>query len=83
MQGELSPEQKAKTLSSLMFIVEKRDGRIKARKCAVGSKQRTFEGYNKADWASPTVSTDGVLITSAIEAHEGRLLPRVTCLVHT
>ena len=55
-----------------MFIVEKRDGRIKARKCAVGSKQRTFEGYNKADWASPTVSTDGVLITSAIEAHEGR-----------
>ena len=70
--GELSPEQKAKALSSLMFIVEKRDGRVKARKCAVGSKQRTFEGYNKADWASPTVSTDGVLITSAIEAHEGR-----------
>ena len=52
-----------------MFIVEKRDGRIKARKCAVGSKQRTFEGYNKANWASPTVSTDGVLITSATEAH--------------
>ena len=71
--GELTAEQKAKTLSSLMFIVEKRDGRIKkARKYAVGSKQRTFEGYNKADWASPTVSTDGVLITSAIEAHEGR-----------
>ena len=55
-----------------MFIVEKRDGRIKARKCAVGSKQRTFEGYNKADWASPTVSSDAVVITSAIEAHEGR-----------
>ena len=53
-----------------MFIVEKRDGRIKARKCAVGSKQRTFEGYNKAEWASPTVSTDGVFITSTIDAHE-------------
>ena len=37
-----------------------------------GKQQRTFEGYNKADWASPTVSIDGVLITSAIEAHEGR-----------
>ena len=46
---ELTPEQKAKALSSLMFIVEKLDGRIKVRKCAVGSKQRTFEGYNKAD----------------------------------
>ena len=42
-----------KALSALMFIVEKRDGRIKARKCAVGSKQRTFGGYNKADWTPP------------------------------
>jgi hypothetical protein len=73
----LTPEQKAKALSSLMFIVEKRDGRVKARKCAVGSKQRTFEGYSKAEWASPTVSTDSVLITSAIDAHEGRKV--VTC----
>ena len=47
--GELTPEKKAKALSSLMFIVGKRDGRIKARKCAVGSKQRTFEGYSEAD----------------------------------
>ena len=70
--SELTKEQKAKALSALMFIVEKRDGKVKARKCAVGSKQRTFEGYNKAEWASPTVSTDGVLLTSAIEAHEGR-----------
>ena len=72
-----TPEQKAKALSSLMFIVEKRDGRVKARKCAVGSKQRTFEGYSKAEWASPTVSTDSVLITSAIDAHENRKV--VTC----
>ena len=26
----------------------------------------------KSEWASPTVSTDGVIITSTIEAHEGR-----------
>jgi hypothetical protein len=38
----------------------------------VGSKQRTFPGYVKAEWASPTVSTDGVIITSTIEAHQGR-----------
>ena len=54
-----------------MFIVEKRNGDIKARKCAVGSKQRTFPGYVKSEWASPTVSTDSVIITSAIEAHKG------------
>ena len=55
-----------------MFIVEKRNGVVKARKCAVGSKQRTFPGYVKSEWASPKVSTDGVIITSTIEAHEGR-----------
>ena len=55
-----------------MFIVEKRDGRVKARKCAVGSKQRTFTEYDKHASTSPTVSTGGVFITSAVEAHEER-----------
>ena len=61
-----------KALSALMFIVEKRNEDIKARKCAVGSKQRTFLGYVKSEWAFPTVSTDGVIITSTIEVHQGR-----------
>ena len=56
----------------LMFIVEKRNGDIKARKCAVGSKQRTFPGYVKSEWDSPTISTDSVIITFTIEAHQGR-----------
>ena len=54
-----------------MFIVEKCDRRVKARKLAVGSKQRTFPGYVKSEWSSLTVTTDGVIITSTIEAHEG------------
>ena len=70
--SSLSRAEKLKALSALMFIVEKRNGDIKARKCAVGSKQRTFPGYVKAEWSSPTVSTDGVILTSTIEAHEGR-----------
>ena len=61
-----------KALSSLMFIVEKRDGRFKAQNYAVGSKQRTFPGYVKSGWASPMFTTDGVIITSTIESHEGR-----------
>ena len=59
-------------LLALVCIVEKRTGDIKARKCVVCSKQRTFPGYVKSEWASPTVSTDGVIITSVIEAHQGR-----------
>ena len=47
-----------KALSSLMFIVEKRDGRFKAQNYAVGSKQRTFPGYSRLDWASPTFTTN-------------------------
>ena len=70
----LSRAERMKALYALMFIVEKRNGNIKARKCAVGSKQWTFPGYVKAEWASPTVSTDGVIITSTIEAHQGRAI---------
>ena len=44
---ELSRAERLKALLALMFIVEKRHGDIKARKCAVGSKQRTFQGYVK------------------------------------
>ena len=61
-----------KALSSLMFIVEKRDGRVKSQKYAVGSKQSTFPGYVNSDWDLPTVMTDEVIITSTIESHEGR-----------
>eukprot|EP00957_Ditylum_brightwellii_P200639 15295516-Ditylum_brightwellii.AAC.1 len=68
----LSSAERMKALLVLMFIVEKRNGDIKSRKCAVGSKQQTFPGYVKSKWASPMVSTDGVIITSTIEAHQGQ-----------
>ena len=67
----LSRTEQLKALLALMSVVEKRNEDIKARKCAVGSKQRTFPGYVKLEWGSPTVSTDSVIITSAIEAHQG------------
>ena len=69
---ELSYEERAKALSALLFITEKRDGRIKARKCAVGSKQQTYEGYEKSDGTAPTVTKDAVLITGVIESDEER-----------
>ena len=67
----LSIEEKNKALSVLFFLTEKRDGKINGRKCAVWNKQRTYryKGYNKADGTSPTVSTDGLLITAIINGH--------------
>ena len=57
----LNAEQRAEDLSSIIFLVEKRYGRIKARSCADGSKQRRRPGYKKEDVASPTVSNEGVM----------------------
>ena len=52
----LSREDKMKALSSLMFILEKRDGRVKAQKCAVGSNQRSaYSGIRRGD--NRTVTT--------------------------
>ena len=50
--------------------MEKRDGRIKARTCADGSTQRAYT--RKEEVASPTVLTESVLLTAAIEAKENR-----------
>ena len=69
---ELTKLEKTKALSALFFLTEKRNGAIKGRKVADGSKQRTFDGYKRSDGTSPTVSTDGLLITAAIDGYEGR-----------
>jgi len=68
--AELSYEQRKKALASLMFLKEKRNGDVKARKCVVGTKQREY--IKKEDAASPTVTTEAVLITGVIEAMEER-----------
>ena len=66
----LTPQERKRALESLIFLVEKRDGRIKARACANGSKQR--EWMAKGEAASPTVGLESVLLTATIEAHENR-----------
>lgn len=55
-------------MESLIFLTEKRDGRVKARTCANGSKQR--EWMSKEDTSSPTVNLQSIFLTCAIEAHE-------------
>ena len=67
---ELSEQEKKRAMESLIFLVEKKDGRIKGRACANGSTQREY--INKEDAASPTVATESILLTATIDAKENR-----------
>jgi hypothetical protein len=67
---KLSDQQKRDALKSLAFLKENRDGSIKGQTCADGRKQRA--GSAKSDTTSPTVLVESVLITSMIDAFDGR-----------
>jgi hypothetical protein len=74
-EEELETLESERALESLIFITEKRDGRVKARHCANGSVQRRY--MTNEDVSSPTVTTEAVLITSVIDAEEHRDV--ITC----
>ena len=67
---EMNKREKARAMESLIFLVQKQDGSIKARACANGSTQREYTARDDA--TSPTVSTEAVLITGVIEAKQKR-----------
>ena len=67
---ELSAEQRKKTLRYLMYLKEKRCGKIKARGCADGRKQRIY--MNKHDTSSPTIALAALMMTCVIDAAEER-----------
>ena len=71
----LTREERIKCLSSLIFLKEKRDGKVKGRTCVNGAPQREY--IKKEDAAAPTVMTDAVFITSVIDAYERRYV--ATC----
>ena len=67
----ITEEEKKKALDAVNLIELKRDGRVKGRSCANGSKQRRYlKEYDSV--ASPTVSLEGIFATLLIGAHEGR-----------
>ena len=67
---DLTKLEKERAMESLIFLVEKRDGRVKARTCANGSTQRTY--VNRDEAASPTASTESILITATLDAKQER-----------
>jgi hypothetical protein len=66
----LTRDQKRAALNYLMYLKQKRCGRIKARGCADGRKQRLYK--SKDETSSPTVSTEAVFLTAVINAQERR-----------
>jgi len=73
--SSLSPSEKRAALRYLMYLKQKRSGRIKACGCADGRKQRAYK--SKDETSSPTVSTEAVFLTSLIDAQEGRYIVTV------
>jgi hypothetical protein len=68
--SQMSREARAKVLSSLLFLKEKRSGKIKGWACINEAPQRAY--IPKVNAVSPIVSTKSVFTTSAIAASEKR-----------
>lgn len=73
----LSYEERREALTALLFLTEKRDGKIKARVPVDGSPQRKY--VSRQDAASPTVANEAVKLTCAQEAHERRCVKVIDC----
>jgi hypothetical protein len=66
--NKLTAEKKRATLQYLMFLSKKRCGRIKARGCAEGRKQR--KTTSKEDASAPTAAIESVMLSVTINAME-------------
>jgi hypothetical protein len=68
--NDLINNEKYRAMESLIFLLEKKDQRIKARTWDNGSIQRTYICKDEA--TSPTVSTKAILLTEVIVAKKER-----------
>ncbi len=68
----LTDEERYRALLYLMFLKEKRCGKVKARGCADGRKQRLYK--SKEETSAPTVATESVMLSCTIDAHEKRFV---------
>ena len=68
--NQLTPEQRRKALRCVVCIKQKRSGKLKGRASADGRPQRLY--IKKEEATSPTVTTEALLISLAIDAKENR-----------
>jgi hypothetical protein len=73
--SDLTPSERDKVLEYLMFLKEKRCGKIKGRGCADERIQRLWT--EKHDAASPTAYLESLLLTVSVDAKEGRKVATV------
>ena len=69
---KLTIEDIIKALSSLMFLLEKQDGTIKARTFYDVISQIRDDTYNNHYYNFPTCENNSVMITSSLESKKGR-----------
>jgi hypothetical protein len=67
---DLTAAERKGALRYLMFLKEKRCGKIKGHGCADGRSQREY--MSKEETSSPTVATEALILTCVIDAIEGR-----------
>ncbi len=68
--NSLTPAEQKTVLELLINIVKKRDGKVRTRAVADGSKEQHQPGYKKEDDTSPTIAMDSIMITATIDAYE-------------
>ena len=67
---QMNHSERRAALRYLMFLKQKRCGKIKARGCADGRKQRIYK--SKSETSSPTIHTESLFLSSIIDAMERR-----------
>ena len=68
--NDLPTEEKKEALSLISMIKEKRDGKLKARACADGRKQRRY--ISKEEVSPPTIRLEILILSLIIDTKEGR-----------
>ena len=68
--SKLTTTEKKKAMDSLLFLTEKRDGRVKGRLVYNGKPTRQW--LNKEEAYAPTASLEGIFLTAIIDAKEQR-----------
>jgi hypothetical protein len=71
----LTREEKQRSLQYLMFLKQKRCGRIKGHGCANGRKQWVYK--TKEETSAPTVCVESLFLSCVIDAKENRKV--ITC----
>ena len=71
---EITSKDKGKLIRSLMFLKRKRNGVLKSRLVADGRMQVRLSG---TDVSSPTVSSEALFMSAAIDAYEKRVVATV------